>query len=138
MTVDDVAAVLGVPPAEVTRAERTPHGVRAHTRDGRSYRVDGDQVAYWGSGPPGGSFPVFIPPTGIPSVPHARIVGEAPTIQDEPVPDGSVTAVLEWVEGDPGRARAALDAEGAQEQPRVTLVRALHELLEVAGADPHE
>lgn len=45
------------------------------------------------------------------------------------VPDGSVMAVLGWVEGDPDRARAALDVEGAQEQPRVTLVRALHELI---------
>jgi hypothetical protein len=44
-------------------------------------------------------------------------------------PDGTVDDVLGWVDGDPARARAALDAEQAREKPRSTLVTDLEGVL---------
>lgn len=54
---------------------------------------------------------------------------EAAALGDEGVQ--SVEQVVEWVGGDPGRAQEALDweHEARGDEPRVTLVRALQEVL---------
>lgn len=43
----------------------------------------------------------------------------------DPVPEGSIAAVLEWVGDDADKAARALDAELAKDAPRSTLVAAL-------------
>lgn len=43
----------------------------------------------------------------------------------EPVPDGSVADVVEWVGDDEDRRRAALAAELAADNPRTTLISQL-------------
>lgn len=45
----------------------------------------------------------------------------------EDVPEGSVGKVLEWVGDDPAKARAALEAENAKDEPRATLVAKLND-----------
>lgn len=45
------------------------------------------------------------------------------------VPDGTIPDVLAWVDGDPGRAQAALTAEQQREKSRVTLVEQLEDIL---------
>lgn len=55
----------------------------------------------------------------------------------EVVPDGTVHAVLQWVDGDKARAAAAVEFESQREQPRQTLVDALDRLIGTADdADP--
>ena len=55
----------------------------------------------------------------------------------EVVPDGTVHAVLQWVDGDKARAAAAVEFESQRAQPRQTLVDALDRLIGTADdADP--
>lgn len=65
-----------------------------------------------------------------------------PTPDD--VPDAKVSDVMAWVDSDPARARAALEAEQTRgDKPRTTLVDQLNEIIEEANdaantADPGE
>lgn len=49
---------------------------------------------------------------------------------DEEVPEGTVNATLEWVGDDKDRAQRALDKEKASDDPRVTLIRELEDILD--------
>lgn len=44
------------------------------------------------------------------------------------VPEGTSREILAWVDGDAGRAQAALDAENGRTAPRVTLISELEKL----------
>lgn len=44
------------------------------------------------------------------------------------VPEGSITKIMKWVDGDPARAKAAYEAENSEEKPRVSLLGQLEEL----------
>jgi hypothetical protein len=64
-------------------------------------------------------------------------VGEPPA-GDRPsgdLPDGDAAAVLAWVDGDPDRARHALDAEVAKDAADAELVDALTEAVDADPAD---
>lgn len=65
---------------------------------------------------------------GLTEAERAALAGDAETA-DEPVPDGTVDAVLAWVGDDRARAARALDAEEQASEPRVTLVKPLQDLL---------
>lgn len=57
-----------------------------------------------------------------------------PTAADpDAVLSGTVQEVLDWVGDDPARAQAALDAEEAKEEPRVTLLEKLEPIAESGG-----
>ena len=45
------------------------------------------------------------------------------------VPEGNTTVLIEWVAGDPGRARQALDEELQRDKPRKGLVAYLERVL---------
>lgn len=47
----------------------------------------------------------------------------------DPVPQGAIAVVMDWVGDDPDRAQRALEAEEAGERPRSTLVDQLKQLL---------
>jgi hypothetical protein len=68
--------------------------------------------------------------------PFATVVEDAPAVtfvtavhasapDDDPVPDGTVDEVVEWVGDDEDRRRAALAAELAADRPRSTLITQL-------------
>ena len=46
------------------------------------------------------------------------------------VPDGNIKEVLDWVDGDKDRARAAVDAEKRSDDPRPTLIHKLKKVIE--------
>lgn len=54
--------------------------------------------------------------------PPAAVTG---VVAPDEVPDGTVESVLEWVNGDAGRAETALAVEETRDQPRTTLTAAL-------------
>lgn len=55
---------------------------------------------------------------------------KAPEPDPDAVPDGTIPAVIDWVDGDKVRAQRALDAEQAKgETARTTLVNQLQQLL---------
>lgn len=56
------------------------------------------------------------------------VPGAAKDTDEDKVPEGSATVVLEWVGSDPARAQAALDAEKARNQPRTGLTAALEKI----------
>jgi hypothetical protein len=59
---------------------------------------------------------------------------EVATADVDPVPDGSIAVVLEWVGQDQARAERALDAELHRDPQRSTLVAQLSQLLASIGA----
>jgi hypothetical protein len=46
------------------------------------------------------------------------------------VPEGSVSAVMKWVDGDVEKAKAAYEVESKEEKPRVSLIGQLEELID--------
>jgi hypothetical protein len=44
------------------------------------------------------------------------------------VPEGSITKIMKWVDGDSDRAKAAYEVEQAEEKPRTSLLGQLEEL----------
>lgn len=72
------------------------------------------------------------------SVEEARTLvrdGRAAYVNTDEKPK-TVDAILEAVGDDPGKAQEALDAEQAQEKPRVTLVDKLTEIAAAGQVDP--
>ena len=51
------------------------------------------------------------------------------TLPDAAVPDGTVQEVLDWVNGDLVRARAAVDVEQQRDRPRIGVLQPLRDLL---------
>lgn len=68
--------------------------------------------------------------------------GSIPTVPDYldqggPVPSGNIGEVLAWVNGDAGKAKAALAAEEASDnKPRTTLVDELNQIIAAAETAP--
>ena len=60
--------------------------------------------------------------------PHLSLVQGGEPSGSESVPDGTVQTVLDWVGGDPGRARSALDKERGSADPRSTLIEQLESI----------
>lgn len=54
----------------------------------------------------------------------------APAETADGVPDGNVSDVLDWVDGDADRARQALEAERGRERPRAGLTKQLTQMAE--------
>lgn len=52
------------------------------------------------------------------------------TQSESAVPQGTVAELLEWVDDDPERAQAALDAELETDQPRTTLLHELQDIID--------
>lgn len=66
-----------------------------------------------------------------PYAPKKRVVKtESPKVETPilEVPEGSITVVMKWVNGDSERAKAAYDAEIKEDKPRVSLLGQLEEL----------
>jgi len=57
---------------------------------------------------------------------------ESPGDGDEPPVDGTIDDLMAWVNDDPARAAAALQAEQAKDKPRSTVVK---RLTAIAGAE---
>lgn len=53
-----------------------------------------------------------------------------PAADGEPPVNGTADDLMAWVDGDPGRAAAALAAEQAKDRPRTTVVKRLQALVE--------
>ncbi|MFI9332006.1 hypothetical protein ACIGZJ_31245 [Kitasatospora sp. NPDC052868] len=60
--------------------------------------------------------------------------GDSPDA-DEPPVDATIETLINWVGGDPGRARTALTAEQAKDAPRATAVKRLAAIVETAEDD---
>ena len=61
-----------------------------------------------------------------------RFPPAAASKDDEPVPEGSIADVREWVGYDPERAKAALVREHAADRPRTGLLEALERIVKEA------
>jgi hypothetical protein len=126
LSIEEAARIMGMKPhREVREVVATTAGNCVRTHDGQWTLIhpDGKSMTFQVPAPvaPGG-FEVEL--TGEP--------GAAPPADADEVPDGSVDAVLAWVNKDPeampGRALLALDVERAKPSPRATLVRELEKL----------
>jgi hypothetical protein len=63
--------------------------------------------------------------TQVQDAPAVTFVTAAPAPDVDPVPDGTVEEIVEWVGDDEDRRRAALAAELAADRPRSTLITQL-------------
>lgn len=113
MDATEAAHLLGVAPYEVSDVRHHAGWWEARHHDMASH------VDSWR--------PVVPAPADTPDTPTDTGETEPGTEPGE-VPDGSAREVLEWVDGDPGRARAAIAAENRRERPRVTLLGALESI----------
>lgn len=84
---------------------------------GLHHLAEGEQI-------PAGEFAAYLLATGAP-VQDVEPVGD---VDGDGVPDGSVKEVLAWVDADPARAQAAIEAENARPKPRPSLVAELSKL----------
>lgn len=127
------AARLGIAETELVDVFVEDAGVVYTTTDGQAY-IDVPAVRPDADGKTGlmflaaptatyaGTFPVFATPIGDePPEPEAPV---AP-VTSEPVPEGSIAAVLDWVGDDRDRALQALAAELAVDEPRKSLIHKL-------------
>ncbi|PRY56444.1 hypothetical protein [Glycomyces artemisiae] len=106
--------------------DSAPDGSDAATADGGN---DGDPAD-----PPAGVQEADAEPTEgeAPAAETATVAEteEAPTEAADAVPDGNVSDVLDWVDGDAEKARQALDVERGRERPRAGLVKQLTQIVE--------
>lgn len=104
----EAAHLLGVAEAEIVDVKAEAGWWHALHHDMASHDENWRKIAQV-------SAPEFIPATQ--------------PVDDQAPPDGTVQAILDWVDEDPARAQAALDVEQAKDSPRSTLVATLEKLV---------
>ncbi len=142
LTIDQAAALLLTSPAEVASVADGPHGPAVTTTDGCVYWIvpDDDPDAHGKTGimfAPGGAYRGSFPVYSRTVLEIIALEADEELADDglaggdaepgDPVPDGTVNDVLEWVGDDPERAVAALAFEQAG-KVRVSLITALEEI----------
>lgn len=96
---------------------------------GKGEELEGDLARHLAANAPEGSVEVTEAdpePKKTPEPPKAPADGpEDPDAGDGPPVDGTIDALMAWVDDDPERAAAALTAEQAKDKPRSTVVKRL-------------
>jgi hypothetical protein len=90
--------------------------------------LEGDLARYLAVNAPEGSVEVTEAdpePEQVPEPPQAPADDDPGAGGDEPPVDGTIDALMAWVDNDPERAAAALAAEQAKDKPRSTVVKRL-------------
>lgn len=97
----------------------------AITRFAEGAELEGDQARHFADNAPEGSVEVVeADPEPAPESPKEPEAPSGPD-GDEPPVDGTIDALMVWVDGDPERAGQALQAEQAKDKPRSTVVKRL-------------
>jgi hypothetical protein len=101
----------------------------------RGEELIGDVARYLAHNSPTGTVevldadPIPVPASEVPQV-DSDAPGPAGVSSDEPPVDGTIDALMTWVNGDPGKAGRALAAEQAKDKPRSTVVKRLAAFLD--------
>lgn len=98
--------------------------------------LEGDQARHFADNAPEGCIDVLeADPEPEPEAqePESEQGEKAVPEGDEPPVDGTIDDLMAWVDGNPQRAAAALEAEQAKDKPRSTVVKRLSAMADTDG-----